>query len=74
MKTITNDDIAKVKRALYAAKLAVESGFDGQEKDDAIREIIEALDAISDAVAMNAVAAFEVTPGAGGHGGGGQAG
>lgn len=44
-KIITKDSLTKVRHALYDAKLALESGFDGEEKQQVIRTILEALDA-----------------------------
>jgi hypothetical protein len=65
MKTIMNDDIAKVRSALYAAKFALEGG----DPEGASREIIGALDTLkvaTNTVATNTVAAHEVKIGKGG--------
>lgn len=43
-KLITGPELNKVRHALYDAKLALESGFDGPDKDTVIRTIVEALD------------------------------
>jgi hypothetical protein len=46
-KIISKDRLTKVRHALYDAKLALESGFEDEEKAKVIRTILEALDATS---------------------------
>ncbi len=43
-KLITPDELNKVRHALYDAKLALESGFEGKDKDTVIATIRTALD------------------------------
>lgn len=43
-KIISKDGLNKVRHALYDAKLALESGFDGDEKVKVLSTIVEALD------------------------------
>lgn len=44
-KILPKDSLTKVRHALYDAKLALESSFDGEEKAKVIRTIVDALDA-----------------------------
>lgn len=44
-KILPKDSLTKVRHALYDAKLALESSFDGDEKAKVIHTIVEALDA-----------------------------
>jgi len=46
-KVLKKDALMKVRQALYDAKLALESDFDGDDKRRVIRTIIEALDTTS---------------------------
>lgn len=43
-KVISQDGLTKVRLALYNAKLALESGFDGEDRVAVIRNIVDALD------------------------------
>lgn len=41
---LTPEEAAVIERGLYSAKFALEQDVDGQEKQDAVRKINEALD------------------------------